>query len=43
MPMGQWPSRTEGGLTVNALTNPAYADIGRAPTFSDTAVHVERA
>lgn len=41
MPMGHWPSRTNGGLTVNALTNTAYADIGRAPTFSDTAVEVE--
>ncbi len=42
MPMGHWPSRTDGGLTVNALTNTAYADIGRAPTFSDTAVEVAR-
>ncbi len=41
MPMGHWPSLTDGGLTVNALTNTAYADIGRAPTFSDTAVQVE--
>jgi anaerobic selenocysteine-containing dehydrogenase len=43
MPMGHWPSRTDGGLTVNALTNTAYADIGRAPTFSDTAVEIEPA
>ena len=42
MPMGHWPSKTDGGLTVNALTNTAYADIGRAPTFSDTAVQVAR-
>ena len=27
---------------VNALTSTSYADIGRAPTFSDTAVQVER-
>ena len=40
MPVGHWPSRSDGGLTVNALTNTAYADIGRAPTFSDTAVEV---
>lgn len=43
MPMGHWPSKVNGGLTVNALTNTAYADIGRAPTFSDTAVEVEKA
>ncbi len=43
MPMGHWPSKTDGGLTVNALTNTAYADIGRAPTFSDTAVEVTKA
>jgi anaerobic selenocysteine-containing dehydrogenase len=42
MPMGHWPGRVGGGLSVNALTSSRYADIGRAPTFSDTAVEVER-
>ena len=41
MPMGHWPSGTPGGLAVNALNSTRYADIGRAPTFSDTAVEVE--
>ena len=41
-PMGQWPDRVDGGFGVNALTSTRYADIGRAPTFSDTAVQVER-
>ena len=41
-PMGQWPGRVDGGFGVNALTSTRYADIGRAPTFSDTAVQVER-
>jgi len=43
MPMGHWASGSEGGLSVNALNATRYADIGRAPTFSDTAVQVERA
>lgn len=42
MPMGHWPS-LEGGLAVNALNSTRYADIGRAPTFNDTAVEVEPA
>jgi anaerobic selenocysteine-containing dehydrogenase len=42
MPMGHWPGGVSGGLSVNALTSSRYADIGRAPTFSDTAVEVER-
>ena len=41
-PMGQWPGQVDGGFGVNALTSTRYADIGRAPTFSDTAVQVER-
>jgi len=40
MPMGHWPSRSDG-LAVNALNSNRYADIGRAPTFSDVAVEVE--
>lgn len=43
MPMGHWPSGSPDGLAVNALNSSRYADIGRAPTFSDTAVEVEPA
>ncbi len=41
MPMGHWSSPEYGEATVNALNSDRYADIGRAPTFSDTAVEVE--
>lgn len=41
MPMGHWPEDSDDGLAVNALNSDRYADIGRAPTFSDTAVEVE--
>ena len=41
MPMGHWSSGSPDGLAVNALNSTRYADIGRAPTFSDTAVEVE--
>ena len=41
-PMGQWQGEVDGGFGVNVLTSTRYADIGRAPTFSDTAVQVER-
>lgn len=40
VPMGHWPSLAENGLAVNAVNSTRYADIGRAPTFSDTAVEV---
>jgi anaerobic selenocysteine-containing dehydrogenase len=43
MPVGHWPSTAEDGLAVNALTSSRQADLGRAPTFSDTAVEVEPA
>ena len=43
MPVGHWPSLSVGRLAVNALNSTRYADIGRAPTFSDTAVEVEPA
>lgn len=39
-PMGYWISRSRGASTVNALTSPTYADLGRAPTFSDNLVQV---
>jgi anaerobic selenocysteine-containing dehydrogenase len=43
--MGHWrttASSNGGGevSTVNAITTPAYADLGNAPTFSDTRVEV---
>ena len=43
MPMGHWSAEPSNPLGVNALTSTRYADIGRAPTFSDTAVEVEPA
>ena len=39
-PMGYWLGSAEGGTTVNAVTAHGFADLGRAPTFSDTAVEV---
>lgn len=41
IPVGHWPGNSKSGNSVNALTSTRYADIGRAPTFSDTAVEVE--
>ena len=42
-PMGQWPGRGRRRASASTrLTSTRYADIGRAPTFSDTAVQVER-
>jgi anaerobic selenocysteine-containing dehydrogenase len=40
-PMGYWLGSADGGATVNAVTAHRFADLGRAPTFSDTAVEVE--
>ena len=41
-PMGHWRGGNgTGRATVNAITSPAYADMGHAPTFSDTRVEVE--
>jgi len=37
-PMGYWRSLSRTGATVNALNPSAFADLGRAPTFSDTLV-----
>lgn len=42
-PLGYWASTTPGGRTVNAVNAPRFADMGRAPTFSDTLVQVQRA
>ncbi|MBX9962811.1 MAG: molybdopterin-dependent oxidoreductase [Burkholderiales bacterium] len=40
--LGHWPGRTIGGRGVNAVTDDAYADLGRAPLFSDTRVEIRR-
>jgi anaerobic selenocysteine-containing dehydrogenase len=39
-PLGYWRSLSRVGATVNALTPGVFADLGRAPTFSDTLVEV---
>nr|WP_275402240.1 molybdopterin oxidoreductase family protein [Sphingobium terrigena] len=41
-PAGHWASLNSGGATVHAVTSSRYADMGAAPTFSDTLVAVER-
>jgi anaerobic selenocysteine-containing dehydrogenase len=38
-PLGHW-RKVEGGPTANAITRTAFADLGNAPTFSDTRVEV---
>jgi anaerobic selenocysteine-containing dehydrogenase len=42
-PSGYWHRSNRKGATVHALTPPAFADLGRAPTFSDILVEVGRA
>jgi anaerobic selenocysteine-containing dehydrogenase len=39
-PLGYWASTTPGGRTVNAVNATRFADMGRAPTFSDNLVEV---
>jgi anaerobic selenocysteine-containing dehydrogenase len=39
-PSGYWHRSNHKGATVHALTPPAFADLGRAPTFSDVLVQV---
>ena len=39
--MGAWREQAKGLATVNAVNPFAFADLGRAPTFSDTRVEVE--
>ena len=39
-PLGYWRDSSRGKGTVNALSPGVYADLGRAPTFSDTLVEV---
>jgi anaerobic selenocysteine-containing dehydrogenase len=40
-PLGYWAA-SNGGSTVAAVCSDRFADLGRAPTFSDTRVEVER-
>ena len=42
-PMGAWPKNARGHATVNAVSPFAFADLGNAPTFSDTKVEIEPA
>jgi anaerobic selenocysteine-containing dehydrogenase len=42
-PLGYWRETSRAAATVNALNPAAYADLGRAPTFSDSLVEVEPA
>ena len=42
-PAGYWQRSNRRGATVHAVTPPAYADLGRAPTFSDILVQVATA
>ena len=39
--MGAWSKNTKNQSTVNAVNPFAFADLGNAPTFSDTRVEVE--
>jgi anaerobic selenocysteine-containing dehydrogenase len=41
-PLGYWASSSIGGRSANVVTAARYADMGRAPTFSDTLVEVRR-
>jgi anaerobic selenocysteine-containing dehydrogenase len=40
--LGHWRKLTPGEATANAITRTAFADLGNAPTFSDTRVEVAR-
>ena len=42
-PMGAWRKNAKGHSTVNAVNPFAFADLGNAPTFSDTKVEIEPA
>jgi anaerobic selenocysteine-containing dehydrogenase len=41
-PLGYWAASSPGGRSANAINSSRYADLGRAPTFSDTLVEVRR-
>ena len=40
-PMGAWPKNAKDASTVNAVNPFRFADLGNAPTFSDTRVEIE--
>ena len=40
-PMGAWPKNAKDSSTVNAVNPFRFADLGNAPTFSDTRVEIE--
>jgi anaerobic selenocysteine-containing dehydrogenase len=42
-PMGAWPKNAKGHPTVNAVNPFVFADLGNAPTFSDTRVAIDPA
>ena len=42
-PMGAWRKNAKGHATVNAVNPFVFADLGNAPTFSDTKVEIEPA
>ena len=42
-PMGAWRKNATGHATVNAVNPFVFADLGNAPTFSDTRVEIEPA
>lgn len=39
--MGGWRKHSRGGSTLASVNPTAFADLGNAPTFSDTLVEVE--
>lgn len=41
-PLGYWPRDAKERRSVNAITPPAFADYGHAPTFSDVLVEVAK-
>ncbi len=41
-PLGYWVSASPSARSVNVVNGSRYADLGRAPTFSDTLVEVRR-
>ena len=42
-PMEAWRKNAKGHSTVNAVNPVVFADLGNAPTFSDTKVEIEPA
>ncbi len=40
--MGAWRKFAKDGATVNAMNPVVFADLGNAPTFSDSRVEIER-